>query len=152
MAVLLQAQVDCAECRTTHPAEIEFMWGEDNAWHCYGMGDNIKWKSGWRKRVVPALGLRLVDMNPVWIHGVDAGPTADHKDYLITILGNRIRDVRALPAVPPRLYGFGLAGWQQDLFCCSARGPSLAWPEPLDACDEQWLRTTTRAICNEETR
>lgn len=140
MAVVLQAAVACGSCQAMQCCEIEFMWGEDSPWHRYQVGASVHWKSSWRRRQAPELGMGIAELDPLWIHGSGATPCHGPQDFLIEIRANRIRGVRALPQVPAKLQGFGLFGANKRAFYCAIQGPSLAWPLPVTEHDLQWLR------------
>lgn len=140
MAVVLKSDVACGRCGVMQPCEIEFLWGEDNAWHTYRIGASIQWKSSWRQRRAPELGRSIAELDPVWIHGSGATPCHGPQDFLIEIRANRIRGVQALPEIPTKLHGFGLFGVNKDAFYCTFQGPSRAWPLPVTEHDLQWLR------------
>lgn len=143
MSVVLDTEVLCGSCQAIHLATIEFMWGEDNPWHRYRIGAAIHWKSGWRDRFAPGLGVRLSEVDPVWVHGLGATPCQSVQDFLIELRGNRIRSVCTIPPVPPTLIGFGWYGVPRSFFHCGYNGPHRTWPVPLDASAQHWLETVS---------
>lgn len=148
MSVVLEADAVCVVCAARHPAKIEFMWGADSPWHGYRIGANIRWKPRRRDAAIPSLGVRLSELDPVWIHGSGVMSCGHAQDFLIEIRDNRIRGVRTLPPTPPKLLGFGWYGTPPRFFVCGHKGPGQTWPTPLDESDLGWLRAVAESTAD----